>query len=354
MRAILLVFALLFISNFARANRYCEMDIRGDQKCGKVTEDIYTLEIDTDSPFSVFNPFTWFASNKDAASRPVDAGGSVKIDPSFVADETKAPKRNIPDPSVLQKEKFKKAENLLKSKGLTASQTRLIEAHSDIIDKVADADEKARNALMKINNELNAIDKTLSPLDDQIVDAAKAYNQCVMDQKECGNSNAKLLGYATKIEEVREKRKPIVDLWNSELKKYNAALDEFKSHTLKMNKELGQYMNVEGALAQQVANLRIDLRREEMTRKFDDSRYHMIHTNDQLDELEDAYDPTRIGTYVQDKIGHLLTSDVLCKVTTKCVDGENKAELHKLELQEIFPKIEANRNSREYYQKRTK
>lgn len=353
MRALFLVFALLLISNVGRAERYCEMDIRGDGKCPKESrEEIYTLDIDTKSR-SFWNPFTWFARNEDAATREVQTGGATKLDPGFVEDEAKAPKRNIPDPSVLRTEQFQDSKKLLE-KRLTQSQQKLIRAHSDIIDRVAAADEKARQDLMKINEDLKTIDKKLAPLDEQMESAAKTYNQCVGNQQECGSSKAKMLGHLQTIEQIREDRGPVAVKWNSAMKNYNEALDAFKSHTLKLNKELGPYMYAEGALAQQVANLRIDLRREEMTREFNDSRYHFIHINDQLDELEDAYDPSRVGTYIQDKIGHLLTSDVLCKVTTKCVNGENNAVLNKLELQEIFPKIEANQNSREFYKKRAK
>ncbi|OQW53720.1 MAG: hypothetical protein A4S09_06640 [Proteobacteria bacterium SG_bin7] len=354
MRAIFLIFAFLIVPSLGSAARYCETDVRGGGTCPKEVEEIYTLEIDSDSPFSVFNPFTWFGNNKDAATREVQTGGAIRVNPGFVDDETSAPKRNIPDPSVLKKDKFQKSEDLLKSTRLTESQKKLIRAHSEIIDRVAEADEQARQRLKEINENLNNIDRKLKPLDEQIEGAAKAYNQCVANQQECGSSNAKLLGHLQKIEEIREGRKPIAEKWNSAMRDYNKALDDFRNHTLKMNKELGPYMYSEGALAQQVANLRIALRREEMTREFNDSRFHLIHINDQLDELEDAYDPMRVGTYVQDKIGHLLTSDVLCKVTTKCVNGENNAELNKLELKEIFPNIEANKNSREFYKKRTK
>ena len=47
-----------------------------------------------------------------------------------------------------------------------------------------------------------------------------------------------------------------------------------------------------------------------------------------IDALEKDYDSKYMGAYVQDKMGHLLTSDILCKITTKCLpDGSNSAVL---------------------------
>ncbi len=352
----LLLISLLFFTSISSAKLECtRIKEGGNGECEfNEVKETNSLRITTENEFSIWNPLTWFSSGKDKATREIKTGGKMSVDANFNDDETTAPRRNIPDPEALKKEQFKNVEELKRSGVLSKSQLALIEKHRTLINGVAEADALARRNLGEMNSSLRAIHQRLEPLDKSMEAASREFNECVNTKADCKNSELKLLEKAKGVAEVREMRNPVVKEWNDSMAAYNKKLDDFKQHTLTFDKQMSPYMSEDGVLRQQIANLSIDLKREEITREFQDKRYDLMHIDDQLDDLERTYDRARIGAYVQDKIGHLLTSDILCKITsTKCVNGKNDAVLEKEELIEIFPKIKENRNSREKYQKRS-
>ena len=53
--------------------------------------------------------------------------------------------------------------------------------------------------------------------------------------------------------------------------------------------------------------------------------------------MESVYDKSLLGAYVQDKIGQLLNSQVICSARKRCLDGDPKKIPAEKIKDELFP-----------------
>ena len=69
-----------------------------------------------------------------------------------------------------------------------------------------------------------------------------------------------------------------------------------------------------------------------------------------LDEVERLYDRTVLGAYMQDKIGQLLNSQVICAARKRCATGDPERIDPQKIRDELFPTSTQTRES--YYDHR--
>jgi predicted nucleic acid-binding Zn-ribbon protein len=103
----------------------------------------------------------------------------------------------------------------------------------------------------------------------------------------------------------------------------------------------------------QLANLRSQIKRLSLTSDFNELSHRFDNMGDNLNEIESIYDKAMIGTYIQDKMGQLLNSNVLCVAANanRCnKKQEDRYEIKPEELQEIFP-ASSKDNRRSTYKK---
>jgi hypothetical protein len=86
---------------------------------------------------------------------------------------------------------------------------------------------------------------------------------------------------------------------------------------------------------------------------FEQTRDQTQEIGKSLDEVEKVIDKSRLGVYMQDKVGLLLSSDAFCNAQKRCQGNPaERKELDTSYLKEVFPEIgSAKRTGTQYYDK---
>ncbi len=98
-------------------------------------------------------------------------------------------------------------------------------------------------------------------------------------------------------------------------------------------------------------NLQKQLKSAGLTTDFNQLQYRLDNTDDTLDEMEKIYDKAMIGSYVQDKIGQLLNSQVICTAQKRCGPTEPIKIEAEVIRKELFPESSSKNIRKDYYNK---
>lgn len=82
-------------------------------------------------------------------------------------------------------------------------------------------------------------------------------------------------------------------------------------------------------MATEIRMLNVQTRLLELTGDVDD-------IDDKLDDIERVYDASLLGAYLQDKIGQLLNSNVICQISRRCNGGDGEISASDIQ-KELFP-----------------
>ena len=76
--------------------------------------------------------------------------------------------------------------------------------------------------------------------------------------------------------------------------------------------------------------------------------------DEQLDAIERVYDKSVMGAYLQDKIGQLLNSDVICTARKRCLDSKPIKISPETIRKELFPESVSGKQRSDYHDKARK
>ena len=91
------------------------------------------------------------------------------------------------------------------------------------------------------------------------------------------------------------------------------------------------------------------LRSQRLSSDFNKLENQFFRMEDTLDKMEEIYDNALIGAYLQDKIGQLLNSNVICEARSRCATKDTKKISAEIIQKELFPKGKWRRKG--YYEK---
>lgn len=135
-----------------------------------------------------------------------------------------------------------------------------------------------------------------------------------------------------------EKDREELKFYLERLAQINASLDRQNSEISRLQK--GRRLEIQ--------NLKRQVENNSLMYEFSKLQTELIHVDEKFDIIEDIYDKKMIGAYVQDKIGQLLNSQVICAARKRCMSADPTSIPAKTIQKELFPST----SSRSEYDKK--
>ena len=343
MKALLLILSTILLSHSANAaSGSCTKDEWQQGLCADYTpsQAPKTVPGDIQKPPAVGDK-AWYQKAWDFMTFQPSGVTEVK---NNVTESEKSPPvrkvRNLPE-SAGSAEQFEKT--------FTPEEMKIYAKHNAAIQEVYRAEKVSYEALNKVKAELDPIVLSVASVEKEIQPLALAADKCKADPNgpNCedwlelaGDQTVRKLGLLR-----RQKRALEGDLKTAETN-FDQKFSNYRDSRTEIDILNQRIKDDRLLLPTQIRDLELSLRRADVRNAFQDSKFGLMTVDHKLDILEREFDKQDIGIYMQAKMGALLTSDILCETTRKCVSRE-KREFGPEALKELFKELNDTANQRE-------